>query len=145
MIPRRVLALVVASVLGLFWNLLVVRLMGGVTREALAPAWLLAGIVAGLVAGVFTLHTRERRGGDERALDVAATYYLAMLTYWSAFVVVARVLMVWRAGGWTDFDLGDHLRMIVTFASLGTLPYGLVLVPLTWASRALVWRVGRSA
>lgn len=138
-------AVSVAVVLGLLWSLLVVRLMGGSLRESLSPEWLLAGAFAGLGAGGFTGWSRTRRDGREHALDVIATYYLAMLAYWLVFAATARLGMVIRHGGWTSFDAGDHLRLLATFATLGTFPYGLVLVPLTWASRALVWRVETAA
>lgn len=140
---RTALALGAAGALGVAWVQLGVRLMGGTPREALALPWLAAGVVAGLVAGVHTLRTRTRTGGTERVTDVVATYYLAMFTHWIAFVVVARAERVLRVGRWTDFDLADHLRLIVSFVTLGTLPYGLLLIPLTWLSRALVWRLAR--
>ena len=133
-------ACAVAAVLGTLWSVLVVRLMGGSFRESLSPDWLLAGILAGLVAGRFTTWTRTKRAGRERALHVVATYYLAMLTFWLVFVASARVGLMFRHGGWTSFDVGDHLRLLATFATLGTFPYGLVLIPLTWASRVVVWR-----
>lgn len=129
--------------LGLLWSVLVTRLMGGSARESLAIEWLVAGVVAGLVASAFTLWSRTRTAGRERLRDVLATYYLAMVAYWATYVITCRAIMVARAGEWTDFGLSDHLRLIVSFVALGTLPYGLLLVPLTWASRALVWRLDR--
>lgn len=70
-----------------------------------------------------------------------ATYYAGIVAYWAAFVVIERVALVARHGGWTDFDLADHVGMIAPLLLLGTLGYGIVLVPLAFASRALVWRV----
>jgi hypothetical protein len=47
--------------------------------------------------------------------------------------------LCWRAGGWTDFDLADHLGLIVTFVVYGTVWYGVLLVPACYLSRRLVW------
>jgi hypothetical protein len=134
-------AAVAASIgLGLVWNLLAVRLMGGRAVDALAPAWLLAGGIAGLAAGLFTVRSR-RREGRETLLHGLATYYLGIVVYWLSFVVVQRILLSLRHGGWTDFDLRDHLMLILTLLSYGTVPYGLVLIPLCFATRYVVWRV----
>jgi hypothetical protein len=131
--------------LGLIWNVLVVSLMGGRLAEALRPSWLVGGAVAGALAGWFTVWSRRRREGGERFLDGLATYYLALVAYWASYVVVERASMCVRHGGWTDFDLRDHLLLIVWFLVYGTLWYGILLIPLTFLTRHVVWGLYRRA
>ena len=127
--------------LGLLWNALAVWLLGGRFRDVTEPAWLAAGIIAGVAAGRFTVWSRVRRGGDESFSDVMKTFYLGMFVYWLAFIAIERALMCIRFGGWTDFDLHDHLSLILVFVVHGTLVYGVVLVPLTLLSRQAVWKI----
>lgn len=129
--------------LGLAWNTLVVLLVGGRVRELLQPGGLVAGAIAGVVAGSFTVWSRRRIHGGESVQAGIAGYYLAMLAYWATFVVVERVLLCARHGGWTDFDLRDHLMLGVTFLVYGTAVYGIVLIPLSFLTRHWVWSVYR--
>lgn len=131
----------VSVALGLGWNALAVTLLGGPLRGAPRPAPLAAGVAAGLAVGAFTIWTRARRDGRESLRDGVAGYYLGILAYGIVHAVVERVLLVARHGGWTDFNLRDHLALIGVMASLGTFPYGPALIPLSFLSRALVWRV----
>ena len=126
---------------GLLWNILAVRMMSGDLREALRPALLIAGATAGLAAGLFTIWSRKRRGGDESFLYALATFYLGITVYWLTFVFVERILMCVQHGGWTDFDLRDHLMLILVFLGYGTILYGIFLIPLTFLSRYLVWKM----
>lgn len=127
--------------IGLLWNLLPVRPMGGTTREATAPVWVVASAITGALAGGFTVWSRARRGGREHVVDVIATYSLGIVAYWACFVAIARIVLGVRQGGWTDCDLRDHRVLIVPLLTHGTLWYGLVVVPLTFVSRHVVWRV----
>ena len=133
-------ALVLSTALGLGWSALAVRLMGGRWVDALGLSWLIAGVVSGLVAGRFTLWSRARRDGREHVLDVFATFYLAVLVYWAMYVVGERVILLVQHGRWMSFET-DDARMLMAMVWLGTTLYGVVLLPLTWASRILVWRV----
>jgi hypothetical protein len=126
---------------GLLWNFLAVRMMGGDLLDALRPTWLIAGATAGLAAGFFTIWSRRRRDGSESFLNVLATFYLGIIVYWMTFVINERILMCIERGGWTDFDLRDHLMMIVIFLGYGTILYGIFLIPLTFLSRYLVWKM----
>jgi hypothetical protein len=137
----RVMPLAIA--LGVAWNLLAVHLMGGRFKDALSPGWLAGGALAGVVAGVLTMRSRRRTNGRERWIDVLATYYLAIIVYWAGIVLVERAVLCIRHGGWTDFNLGDHLRLIGVFLAYGTFPYGMLLIPLCFASRELLWRAHR--
>jgi hypothetical protein len=127
--------------IGVLWDVLVVRLMGGRLIDALAPAWLLAGSIAGVVAGLFTIRTRQWQEGRETVLHGIATYYLGMVVYWGSFVVLQRILLSIQHRGWTDFDLQDHLTLILLFLAYGTLPFGLLLIPLTFLSRYVLWKL----
>jgi mannose/fructose/N-acetylgalactosamine-specific phosphotransferase system component IIC len=133
--------LLVSIVLGLLWNAIAVVLMGGKPADALRPSWLVAGAVAGMVAGGFTVWSRKRRDGEESIPLGVATFYLGMIVYWATFVIVERAAMCIRHGGWTDFDLHDHLIMILWFLVYGTLWYGILLIPLCFLTRLVIWRV----
>ncbi len=136
--------IVVSVVFGILWNIAAVRLMGGGLPEACRPTWLLAGVAAGVAAGLFTIWSRTRRDGRETLLYGIATYYVAIVVYWAIFVVLERINMCIQWGGWTDFDLHDHLTMVLMFFVYGTLPWGIVLIPLCLLSRELIWRAYRS-
>jgi hypothetical protein len=126
---------------GLLWNFLAVRMMGGDFRDALRPSMLIAGATAGLSTGLFTIWSRQRRGGAESFLHVLATFYLGIIVYWLSLLFVERIIMCVQHGGWTDFDLHDHLSLILIFLGYGTILYGIFLIPLTFLSRYLVWKM----
>ncbi len=130
-----------SALLGVAWNVVAVKLMQGRLADAFGFSWMAAGVIAGVSAGRLTVWSRARCGGREHLGWGVATYYAGIVAYWAAFVVIERVALVARHGGWTDFDLADHVGMIAPLLLLGTLGYGIVLVPLAFASRALVWRV----
>jgi hypothetical protein len=133
---------ILASIaLGIAWNVAVVSLMGGRAADAFAPGWLLAGVLAGVAVGVFTVWSRRRRDGRESVVDGLAAYYLGMVVYWAAFVVIQRAIMCVQHRGWTDFDLPDHLGLILIFVTYGTVWFGVVLIPLCFLCRYLVWRI----
>ena len=124
--------------LGLAWNALVSVLLG--EREAIVdPSWLSAGAAAGLVAGWLTVWSRRRLGGRESLGQGLVGYYGAMLAYWAGFVILRRVSLCVQLGGWTDFNLHDHLMLIVWFVIYGTLQYGILLIPLSFLTRRFVW------
>jgi hypothetical protein len=129
--------------LGLCWSALAMALMGAGPREMLQPVWLLSGAVAGVAVGWFTVWSRSRRDGSESLLSGIATFYLGTLVYWACFVAIERARLCWRAGGWTDFDLDDHLRLLALFLLHGTVTYGIVLLPLCFLSRHVVWSLHR--
>lgn len=136
-------AVCVSIILGLLWNVIAVSLIGGRLRDALEVGWVAGGALAGLVAGCFTVWSRKRTDGHETFAYGFATYYLGIVTYWASFVLIERVRLCLQHGGWTGFDLRDHLILIYWYLMLGTLPYGLILIPLNFLSRYVVWRVYR--
>ena len=129
--------------LGLVWSTLAVCLIGNKGADSFRPSWLLAGAIAGAVAGLFTVWSRRRRNGAESILYGVATYYLGILTYWAGIVVIERVLMCLQVVDWTDFDLRDPLAMILIFLFYGTIWFGIILIPLCFLSRYIVWRIYR--
>jgi hypothetical protein len=131
----------VSIVLGIVWNVVAVCLMGGRPLDAFAPGWLLAGALAGLAAGVFTIWSRRRRDGRESFLYGIANYYLGIFVYWASFVVIQRAIMCVQHGGWTDFDLHDHLNLILIFLLYGTVWFGVILIPFCFLSRYVLWTI----
>ena len=136
--------------LGLGWNLIVRWLMGARRPADLFEiGWMVAGALAGAVAGAYTVRVRDRVGSVRRFADGLAAYYLAMAVYGAAFVLIDQVGLSVRHGGWTTFDLSDRLRLIASFAVYGTLWYGIGLIPLAFVSRTLIlrayeWGAGRA-
>jgi len=127
--------------LGIVWNIIAVRLMGGRLVDAFSPGWVLAGALAGVAAGTFTIWSRRRRDGRERFLYCIATYYLGIFVYWASYVVIQRIIMCVQHGGWTDFDLHDHLNLIFIFLVYGTIWWGIILIPLCFVSRYALWKI----
>ena len=131
----------VSIALGVIWNFIAVYLMGGRFFDAFTPSFLLAGALTGGAAGVFTIWSRQRKNGRESLFYGVVNYYLAILLYWMSFVFFERAIMCAQYGGWTSFDLDDHLKMIFIFLWFGTVPFGIILIPLTFLSRHLIWSI----
>jgi hypothetical protein len=131
----------VSIVLGIVWNVVAVCLTGGRLLDAFTPGWLLAGAFAGVAAGVFTIWSRRRRDGKESFFYGIANYYLGIFVYWVSFVVIQRAIMCVQHGGWTDFDLHDHLGLILIFLVYGTVWFGIILIPLCFLSRYVLWTI----
>lgn len=136
---RAVIALSV--ILGLAWNVLALPLMGGRLVDALTPAWLTAGVCAGVAAGLFTVWSRLRVDGRESLLHVLSAFYGSIVVYWLTFLVAERLIMCVEHGGWTSFDLRDHFVLIVPFLVYCTVGAGLLLLPFTLLFRLLIWKV----
>ncbi|MGZ9271593.1 MAG: hypothetical protein ACXW6T_20910 [Candidatus Binatia bacterium] len=134
------LVITLSIVLGLLWNFAAVALMGGRLADAFAPACLLAGCCAGVAAGLFTIWSRQRRNGEESFLYGVANYFVGIFVYWLSFLVIQHTILCIQHGGWTDFDLRDHLMLIVIFLGYGTLLYGIILIPLNFLSRFILWK-----
>ena len=123
------------------WNTLAVCLMGGKVTDSFRLSWLLSGAIAGVVAGWFTVSSRQRCGGEGSLLYGPATYYLGILTYWFSFVVMERAWMCWQEGAWSDFNLHDHFGMLWIFLIYGTSTYGILLLASTFFTCCVVWKV----
>jgi hypothetical protein len=131
----------VSIALGIVWNVVAVCLMSGRLLDAFTPGWLLAGALAGVAAGLFTIWSRRRRDGRESFFYGIANYYLGIFVYWASFVVIQRVIMCVQHGGWTDFDLHDHLNLILIFLIHGTVWSGVILIPFCFLSRYVIWTI----
>ena len=131
----------VSIALGIGWDVIAVRLMGGKFVDAFSPAWLVSGALAGIAAGLFTIWSRRRREGRESFFYIVATYYLGIFVYWISIIVIERAIWCFQYGGWTDTGLRDHLKMIQIFLVYGTYPFGLMLIPLSLVSRNLLWKI----
>ena len=114
--------------------------MGGHAEDSFDVSFLIAGIAAGIVAGFHTIKSRRKNGGAEGIAGIVC-YYVAIVIYWAVWVVVERVTMSFEFGRWTDFDFHDHLKLLWVYLLYGTAPYGVVLIPLCFLNRWLVWRV----
>ena len=134
--------LLASAFTGLAWSLLAVLLMGGTQSDWFRASFLLGGIAAGIAAGFQTARSREKRIGKESIISGLVCYYLAILVFWATWIIVERILMCVDAGGWTDFDLRDHLNMLLIYLIYGTTPpYGLILIPLCFLNRLFIWRI----
>lgn len=127
--------------LGFIWNMIAVLLMGGRAVDSFRWSLLVAGASAGLAAGLFTVWSRRRLQGEEGFFYGLANYYLAIFIYWLSQVVVERAWLCWKAGRWTNYELHDHINLLWVFLIHGTLWFGVILIPLTFLTRHLVWRL----
>lgn len=132
--------LVLSALAGVVWHVIAMTIMGWSATYGMLLPWLLAGILAGHVAGRFTIWSRIRTDGAETLRYIFATYYLGMVVYWAGFVIIQRIVMCASNGGWTDFNLYDHLILIVWMAVLGTVVWGILLIPLTALTRHIIWK-----
>jgi hypothetical protein len=133
--------LIVSAVTGLAWSLLSVILMGGSAGDWVRVSFIAAGIAAGIIAGLQTISSRERRSGKEGLWPGLACYYLAVIAFWASWILVERISMCIEYRGWTDFDLSDHINMLMLYLIYGTIPpWSLLLIPLCFANRWLVWK-----
>jgi hypothetical protein len=121
------IVMLVSLLLGMAWNVVAVCLMGGRLADAFRPSFLVAGALAGVAAGLFTVWSRLRRDGKESLLYGVLTYYLGMFAYWASIVVIQRVILCVQHGGLTAFDLRDHLMLILTFSCMARSGSGLFL------------------
>jgi hypothetical protein len=130
----------VSIAFGIAWNVAAMCLLGGRVVDAFAPGLLVGGAIAGMVAGAFTIWSRRRAGGHERVRDVIAHYFITAVAYWIGFVVTERIIMCVQHGGWTDFDLHDHLSFVLMLVVYHGIQSSLVLVPFSALSRFVIWK-----
>jgi hypothetical protein len=136
---RRIADAMLFSVgLGVGWGFVAMCLMGQ-PGGVFTITCLIASIVAGVAGGWFTIWSRGRRGGRESFLGGIANFYFDIAVFSTGLVAIERVQHCIQWGGWTDFDLHDHLMLIAMFGLYGTVPWGILLIPLCFLSRHLVW------
>ena len=137
------IALTLSAITGLAWGLIAYFLIGGRFSEGTPWSILLAGVVAGICAGLQTIRSRKKKEGKEGVGATFACYYLGIFAFWLAWFIYERAAMCIADGGWTAFDLKDNFKLLGIYIVLGTVPYGLALVPLCFLNRWLVWRAYR--
>jgi hypothetical protein len=129
--------------LGIVWHSVVVLLMGEPLANAVSVR-MLAGAAAGLCAGCLTVWSRTRHHGRESIVDGLVTYYAAVVTYAFALIVIGAVGDC-CAG---DKALGLLDCLAATFAMASDAVWfasimGVVLIPLCFATRYLLWRFAK--
>jgi len=123
---------------GIVWHTILVVLFGGRVSDALS--WMiLAGGLAGLIAGWSTVRSRQRSQARERVLDALLTYYLAFLVYWLSGLVIKGI--VGSVGGSASGPPTDVLLFLrgLLYATFFATILGVVLVPLCVLTRYAVW------
>jgi hypothetical protein len=115
-------------------------LMGGGMSGMFYISSIVSGAIAGIGASKFAIWSRVRLEGRENIFYGIANYYIGIIVFWLCFIIIERVKMCIQSGGWTDFDLADQFGLILVFIYYGTLWYGLVLIPLCFVSRHIIWR-----
>ena len=137
---RFCLAIAFSSSLGVAWHFIAFAIMNSGSLTDVSE-WSAAGAFAGACSGVHTIWSRRRNGGRESVLAGFATYYLGITTYWIGILALEHVPGLFEAGAFSTFDLQDHLKMIVWFLVIGTVPLAIPLMPLNFGSRFAVWLV----
>lgn len=130
-----------SALFGVAWHAIVVMLiMRRGLREALSPS-LIAGALAGLCAGFLTIRSRERRLGQESVLDAVVAYYLAVLAYAVSFVWIGLLTGVDPSGKTMGvLDAFAVTWVAVWYSILYATLMGIVLIPLSFLTRHLLWR-----
>jgi hypothetical protein len=132
-------ACLVSLILGLGWTILVAAL-GGAKPSLIPGVFWPAGMMTGLVAGLYTVWSRRRLNGEESVIHGIATYYLAILMYSSSTILFGFFQQFWQTGDTAVLE-PRNLRFWFTVHFLwGTFPFGLLLIPLTFLSRYVVWK-----
>jgi carbon starvation protein CstA len=131
-----------SALFGVVWHTIVVLLLGRDIKAAVSAA-MIAGAIAGVCAGFLTVRSRERHHGRESVLDAVLAYYLAVVVY-----AVSLVWIGWLTGAGSQ---GEEIGVLSAFGLswvmpwyaviFATLPAGIVLLPLSFLTRFLLWRL----
>jgi hypothetical protein len=142
--PRIAVAGVLSAAVGVLWEIVAVKSMGGRLDDTFRPYFVLPGILAGVVAGSFTIWTRHRTGGRESILWTIATYYIGIFCFGGSLFVAEVIGSVARLNPfWASIDISHGAKLFIAVLVYGTFPFGIVLLPLCLLSRLLVWHVYR--
>lgn len=135
-----------SALFGVVWHTIVVLLLGRSLQAAFSAA-MIAGAMTGVFAGFLTVRSRERRHGRESFLDAVVAYYLAVVVYAVSLVWIGVLTGVGRQG--KDVGVlsafGLSLGMAWYAVIFATLPSGIVLIPLSFLTRFLLWRLSGRA
>jgi len=137
---------VLSAVFGVVWHTIVVLLFGRNLQAAFSAA-MIAGAITGVFAGFLTVRSRERRHGRENFLDAVVTYYLAVVVYAVSLVWIGALTGVGPEGKEVGVlsAFGMSLLMPCYAVVFATLPSGIVLIPLSFLTRFLLWRLSGRA
>lgn len=139
-------ALAVSACTGVGWGLFVLLLMsGGSLRDPSGRySWLVIGLIAGGIAGVcagaFTIWSRRRNEGEESIIAGIVTYYLGIFAFWLVMFGIPHSIVFLLEGDLFSRNFGDGVRVLWIMAFYGTFA-GTLLVPFCFFNRALVWMV----
>jgi hypothetical protein len=124
---------------GFAWHAIVTILGRGDLGE-FGPG-VVAGVLAGFVAGALTVWSRRRRSGREHWGDLCATNLAAVLVYSAALACTEMAVDGWmREARRSTFDL-NLLAGYLLYGLLYATIWSVVLVPLSYYTRRVVWRV----
>jgi uncharacterized membrane protein YfcA len=111
---------------------MVIVVLGGAVSDAMSST-LLAGALAGWSAGRFTVRVRQLHGGKDRLQDVLWTYYLGFSVYWAAGLLIGFF------SGHLSLEGAVLIVPAFMLAALAATILGVLLIPLCYATRLLVW------
>jgi hypothetical protein len=130
-------SLAVSALLGIIWAVLVVYLLTGF-RSGYIPVvwlWIMPGVGAGLMAGYSVIwSTRRGWGFFKRGF---LSYYSGIIGYWILLFIALR----FQNGLWGTFNLRDNLNLLPMLLLYGTIPYGVILIPLGFLSAFSIHRI----
>ena len=126
---------------GIAWHVLVMLLLTEGEAVLLSPL-LPAGGLAGLVAGGYTVWSRRRNGGRERVLHVVANYYIGVWAYAVFGAVLHTLVGDGLSEGWSRAFAGACI--FVYYATMIATVAGVLLIPLCWLTRLIVWDLSGS-
>lgn len=134
-------AALVSVLCGTVWHALVMLLLTEGTAE-IPSLLLIAGGLAGLVAGGYAVWSLRRNGGRERVLHVVVNYYIGV---W-AYAVFGAVLQTLVGDGLSEGWGRAFARScsFVCYATLIATVAGVLLIPLCWLTRFIVWDLSGS-
>lgn len=137
---------VLSAVFGVVWHTIVVLLLGRNLQAAFSAA-MIAGAITGVFAGFLAVRSRERRHGRESFLDAVVAYYLAVVVYTVLLAWIGLLTRVGSAGKEVGVlqAFGASLLMPCYAVVFATLPSGIVLIPLSFLTRFLLWRLSGRA
>jgi len=123
----------------ILWNIAAVRLMWWRVGRGIYTRSSVGGCFCPCLArGMFTIWSRDDTDG--MAKRVWFRWYRHILPgdlrlIGLVFVICQRIIMLWKSADGQDFDLQDHLNLILIYLFYGTVYFGIILIPLTFVSR----------
>ena len=132
-------ALVASFFLGIAWQLLYTIISGEFVWQ-LDVLFSLAGGLTGIFSGYYTIWSRIKCSGRESPIHVIANYYLSICFFWLTVVAV-----IYIKNGFALDGILEVAKILIVFLVYGTIPWGVLLVPLCFICRAAIWQIYRSS